>query len=363
MKKKETKFSLPVPNLLAWAAIIVLFVWFLRAVEPILLPFIIGTLVAYLFDPLADRLEKRRVSRGYASAVITLAFFSILIALVVWIGPLLYHQLASLITQLPDFLKEVEMLFEEKAAPLFSSIDRLTNGHTPESIPATPSDFMARAVALGNEVVGKLVSSSFALLNVASLLLITPIVSFYLLRDWDCVVKRVDTLLPRAHAATIRAQANEVSRVLAGYLRGQLYVMFILTVLYAIAFAVIGLKYALLLGVLAGMLVIIPYIGTWISAGLGLMVAYSQFGITPDFWIVAAVFAVGQVLESQILTPKIIGDRVGVHPLWLLFGMLAGAVLIGFAGVLLAVPITAVISVGVRFLISIYLESPLYQEK
>ena len=363
MANGQKTFSIQARHLLLWAVILLLLGWFLRAVEPILLPFVLGMLMAYLFDPLADKMEARGISRGLAAAIITFGFFSVLLALVVWIGPMLYAQLSEVIARIPAFLRDLEALFREHTAGLFSEVQRLTNGHAPQAVPTSPSDVIARAVALGGEVANRVVASSFALLNVLSLLLITPIVSFYFLRDWDSVIANINALLPRAYAATIRAQANEVSRTLSGYVRGQFYVMLILSVAYVLIFALLGLHYALLIGVLAGMLVIIPYVGTWISAGIGLLVAYDQFELAPMFWGVAGVFAVGQVVESQILTPKVIGDRVGLHPLWLLFGMLAGAVLIGFAGVLLAVPLTAVISVGVRFMISIYLQSPLYKEK
>lgn len=363
MAKERKLFSIQTRHLIIWAAILVLFGMFLRAVEPILLPFVLGMLMAYLFDPLADKLEKRGMSRGVASATITFGFFSILVMLVVWVGPMLYAQLSEVIAKIPDFLRELEALLQQKTAVLFSEVERLTNGHASQSVSAAPSEVIERAVTMGGDLANSVVSSSFALLNIVSLLLVTPIVSFYMLRDWDCVVARIDNLLPRAYANIIRAQAKEVSVTLAAYLRGQLYVMLLLSVIYAIIFALLGLHYALLIGVLAGTLVIIPYIGTWISAGIGLLVAYDQFGMETMFWIVAGVFAAGQIIESQILTPKVIGDRVGLHPLWLLFGMLAGAVLIGFAGVLLAVPLTAVISVGVRFVVSVYLESPLYKDK
>ena len=363
MARVQKIFPIQARHLILWAVILVLLGMFLRAVEPILLPFVLGMLMAYLFDPLADCMETRGVSRGVAAATITLVFFSALVALVVWIGPLLYAQLSEVITKIPAFLRDVESLLHERTATLFSEVQRLTNGHAATSVPTSPSAVIERAVTLGGDVANRLVASSFAVLNVLSLLLVTPIVSFYFLRDWDCIIAKVNQLLPRAYAAIIRAQAKEVNLTLAAYLRGQLYVMLMLSVAYVLIFALLGLNYALLVGVLAGMLVIIPYVGTLVSAGIGLLVAYDQFGIEPMFWAVAAVFAVGQVVESQILTPKVIGERVGLHPLWLLFGMLAGAVLIGFAGVLLAVPLTAVISVGVRFMISVYLESPLYKEK
>jgi predicted PurR-regulated permease PerM len=362
VKRKKT-FSIEVPHLLAWAIIALLLVWFLGAIQPILLPFVVGILMAYLFDPMADRLVKRGMSRGVAAAAITLGFIAILVALVVWLGPLLYHQLADLVRQLPSLLAAVEAYVRQHAAPLLEELDVLTNGHAKAAVASSPSEVIAKAVAIGNEVIGSAVGSSMAFINVLSLLLITPIVSFYLLRDWDVMIASLDDLLPRGHAAVIRAQAREVSRVLSGYLRGQLYVVLILAMLYAVTLSIVGLNYAILIGVLAGIMVLIPYVGTWVSALVAAVVAYSQFGVEAHFWAVIVVFVIGNTLESQVIVPKIIGDRVGLHPLWLLFGMLAGAVLLGFVGVLLAVPLTAVISVGVRFAVSLYRESSLYHDE
>ncbi|MEJ0009177.1 MAG: AI-2E family transporter [Alphaproteobacteria bacterium] len=353
-------------HLIMWAGLVVLFFLFLRAIRPILLPFVIGMLMAYLFDPIADRLERRGFSRGLAAALITLGFFSILVAIVVWVGPMLYAQLAELIGKLPAFLQDVEGVVREQTTPFFHAVDRLTGGNTPEDLPKSPSEMMQRAINMGGDLASRVVESSFAVINVVSLLLITPIVSFYCLRDWDRMVAKLDTLLPRAYAPTIRTQAKLVSTTLAAYLRGQLYVMGLLAIYYVIALTALGLHYSLLLGVLAGTLVIIPYLGTWTATTLTLSVAYGQFGlgsgsIRCSGWC-SAVFGIGQLLEVQILTPRVIGERIGLHPLWLLFGMLAGAVLIGFVGVLLAEPITAIIAVGVRFLVGLYLDSSLYKD-
>lgn len=351
-----------VPQILAWALIALVLILFMRAVQPILLPFVVGMLMAYLFDPLADRLVRKNISRGVAAAVITLGFVALLVALVVWLGPLLYHQLAELVRQLPSLLAAVEQYVRAHAETLLQQIDFLTNGHAKAAVTASPSEIVAKAVSLGNSVIGEAVGSSMAFVNLLSLLLITPIVSFYLLRDWDHMLAKIDGLLPRQHASVIRAQAVEVSRVLSGYLRGQLYVVLILALFYAVALSIVGLNYALLIGVLAGFMVLIPYVGTWVSALVALVVAYSQFGIDSHFWAVVAIFILGNTAESQVIVPKIIGDRVGLHPLWLLFGMLSGAVLLGFTGVLLAVPLTAVISVGVKFAVSLYLDSSLYKD-
>jgi predicted PurR-regulated permease PerM len=346
---------------LVWLVVLALLGWFIDAVAPILLPFIVGGVMAYLFDPLADRME-RRMKRSYATAIITLGFFSLLVALLAWLGPLLYHQTSQLIAKLPDLMRDLEVLVREQGKPLFGTLNKITGGRA-DALPKNAGDIMSRGLSLGGQMLLSVLASGGALLNVLSLLLITPIVSFYLLRDWDYGMAKINRLLPLAYAPTIRSLAREINRTLSGYLRGQLYVMSILAVFYIVVLSLIGLKFSLIVGFLAGFLVIVPYLGTLVSTVLGLAIAYSQYEFGPLFWAAAAIFGVGQVLESQILTPQIVGDKVGLHPLWMLFGMLAGGVLLGFIGVLLAVPITAVIAVLVKFLIGLYLDSPLYSEK
>lgn len=348
-------------HMVAWVAVLALLGWFLHSISVILLPFILGSIMAYLFDPLADRMEKS-MKRSMATILITFGFFSILVALLAWLGPMLYDQLAQLIAKVPYLMREIEMLARDKGQPALDTINKLSGG-AGDTLPTSAGDFIERGFALGGQMLLSVLASGGALLNVLSLLLITPIVSFYLLRDWDHGVAKLNKLLPLAYAPTIRALARDINRTLAGYLRGQLYVILILATFYVIALSLIGLKFSLVIGVLAGCLVIVPYLGTLVSTALGLIVAYGQYDLGTLFWITVGIFGVGQVLESQILTPIIIGDRVGLHPLWLLFGMLAGGVLLGFVGVLLAVPITAVISVLVKFVIGLYLDSSLYTDK
>lgn len=346
-------------HLVMWLALFCVVMLFLDAVKPILLPFVLGAIVAYLMDPAADWMERHGVHRGMAAALITVLLFAAVAGLIVWLGPLLYHQMVELAAKVPHLIREVELGLREETAPLFRTLNRLSGD---QAVPGNIGELMQRGVAATSVIVGGVLASAASVLNVMALLLITPIVCFYFIRDWTGVLTKSDTLLPRAYAPTIREQLTRINQTLAAYLRGQLTVMLLLAVFYSVAFSILTLKYAILLGLLAGLLVIIPYIGTWVALILGMAVAYSQFGVTTPFWIMLGVYGVGQVLESQVLVPKIVGDQVGVHPLWLLFGMLAGGVLLGFVGVLLAVPLTAVISVLVKFVIERYLQSSLYTD-
>lgn len=341
-------------QLLFWTAVITLFIIFLQSIRPILLPFVVGTMVAYLFDPLVDKLERYKFSRLSATAVVTITLFMSLVALIMWIGPILYHQLAGVLLVIPDLVREAQAIIEHHGAPVMELLGQVNGGEVKQE------QIAQQTLAGASDVLKGILVSGGAALNLVSLLFITPIVCFYLLRDWDKMVAVIDKLLPRAYAGTIRGQVHIIDNTLAGYLRGQVLVMGILSIYYAIALSVIGVKFSLILAVIAGLFIIIPYVGTLVSTALAVGIAYMQFGMEWQTISVFVVYGVGQILESQILTPKVIGDRVGLHPLWMVFGMLAGAVLLGFAGVLLAVPITAVVGVLVRFAVARYLESPFY---
>ena len=340
---------------LFWLTLVTLVVFFLQMVRPILLPFVVGMGVAYLFDPVADRLERLGLSRALAATFITLTFFIVLALILIWVGPLVYRQLSALLESLPNILASLRDLIEHQLAQLLHRLEVLNGG---DAIP--PEQLTAKAVTAASALLNRLMVSGAALLNLLSLLFITPIVCFYLLRDWDKIVEALDRLLPRAHAPVIREQCRIIDDTLAGYLRGQVTVMAILAIYYAGLLGIIGVNFSLVIALITALSIIIPYVGTLVSFSLALGVTYFGFGLEWQFWSVAGVYVLGQIMEQQFLTPTIVGKNVGLHPLWMLFGMLAGAVTMGFVGVLLAVPITAVIGVLVRFFVGRYLASPLY---
>lgn len=350
-------------HLTMWLALMVLFALFVRSVQPILMPFVLGMTIAYLMDPLANRLVRLGMGRHIASAILTVGLFSLVAAIITWLGPLLYQQLVELLLKAPSLLKQIAQAAQHDAAPLLKTLHALAGPEGDESIPGSVNEVVQNAFASVARVATGLFESAATMLNLFALLLITPIVCFYLIRDWTGVLTRADALLPRAYAPTIREQLRLINKTLAAYVRGQLTVIVILILYYTLAFVIVDVHYALLLALVAGLLVIIPYIGTLLSIGLGLAIAYSQFGLEGNWWAMLGIYTAGNILESQILTPKVIGDRVGLHPLWMMFGMLCGAVLLGFVGVLLAVPLTAVISVLVKFAIQRYLDSGLYTEQ
>lgn len=337
-----------------WAGVVLAFGLLVSLLSNMLLPFILGMLIAYLLDPAADKLEEWGCSRSVATSILTLLFFALLLVVLLLLVPLLIRQLGGLMQDLPSYVEALRHMLLTQFSRLPLPID-LTNGFDIKSL---VKEFLSG----GQEVAGSLIRSGVAVLNALSLLVVTPVVAFYLLRDWDRIVEKIDQLLPRNNAETIREQARKVDETLAGFLRGQLNVMLVLGSFYAVALYAAGLKYGIVIGLIAGFLIIIPYLGTIISGVLATGIAYMQF--QPDWVAVAVVlgiFIIGQVLEGYVLTPRLVGDKVGLHPVWIIFGMLAGASLFGFLGILLAVPVSAIIGVLVRFALERYQHSALYQ--
>ncbi len=339
-----------------WLVTIALLLIFLYMIKAILLPFVVGLGVAYFLDPAADRLEAWGLSRTVSTVIITLAFFFIVITGLVALTPLVYQQLSGLLDEMPRYIDVIQQTYKPKLEYWMMRI-----GQPELSTEAFENISSDVAKTIGKFVSG-ILRSGATILNVVSLLVITPVVTFYLLRDWDRMVAKLDTLLPRRHADVIREQMKAIDHTLSSFVRGQLNVCMIIGTYYAIALSLAGLEFGIIIGLLAGFLIIIPYVGTAVSGMLAVGIAYVQFDDFSRVLIVLAVFVLGQMVEGYFITPKLVGDKVGLHPVWLIFGMLAGGALIGFVGVLLAIPVSAIIGVLARFAISQYKESDIYKK-
>ena len=342
---------------LFWLAGLVVLGGLIHLLSSVLLPFVAGMAVAYFLDPVADRLETRGVSRGLATALILLAFFAAATGILVLLVPLLQGQVVELAGLIPGM---VEWL-RGYAEPLLQRLQADLPPEALEKIHTAAGVFAGDAVKWLTSVLGRIWSGGGAFLNLISLIVITPVVAFYLLRDWDLITERLDSWLPRDAAPAIRSQLAEIDRTIAGFVRGQASVCLVLALFYGIGLSLIGLKSGLLVGLGAGMVSFIPYVGAAIGLAVGLGIAFAQFADLPPILIVAGVFIAGQTLESYVLTPRLVGGRVGLHPVWIIFALLAGGAVFGFTGILLAVPVAAVIGVLVRFSLARYLESPLYK--
>ena len=327
--------------------------YFLRG---ILLPFVVGMAVAYFLDPAADRLEKWGLSRAMAATTLTIVFLIAVAAFVVLLVPLLQSQLFDFVGRLPRYADMLRGTVEDLlalAAANVSPEDLARLREAAGGLAGNAATWFGRAVA-------GLWGSGLALINLLSLIVITPIVTFYMLRDWDRLVETLDGWLPRASAETIREQVCLIDQRLAGFARGQALVCLMLGGFYGIALSVVGLDFGLIVGLGTGLISFIPFFGMVIGLVVSVGLAFAQFDQWSPIALVAGIFVVGQVVEGNFITPKLVGERVGLHPVWMIFALLAGGALFGFIGVLLSVPAAAAIGVLTRFALASYLASAAY---
>lgn len=335
-----------------WALGLVVLVLLLFMLRGVLLPFVAGIAIAYLLDPVADFLQKKGMSRTLATLAIIAAFLLIFIAVLALLLPVLQGQ----IERFPGYIEKGRELLVHQIAVLQDRI-------SPEDMERIREGLDRLLNKLGDGV-GKLasrvISGGLVFLNLMSLIVITPIVAFYIILDWDRLVATVDDLLPREHAPVIREQFGKIDKKLAGFVRGQAMVAAIQGVFYAVALTIAGLDFGLVIGLGAGFASFIPFVGSVGGLIVSVGLATIQFGELVPVLIVAAIFLVGQVIEGNFLTPKLVGDRVGLHPVWMIFALLAGGALLGLLGLLLAVPVAAVISVLAAFGVERYRASRLF---
>ncbi|MCM2449965.1 AI-2E family transporter [Agrobacterium vitis] len=334
---------------------------FLLTFSSILLPFVAGMALAYFLDPVADRLERLGLSRMMATVLILVSFVVIFVLSLVIIIPVLVTQLNDFITNIPDYVSQLQALIAKSNA---SWVPKWLNGQVSTQMAAIKGNF-SRYLAEGAGFIGTLLSqlwnSGKALLDIISLLVVTPVVAFYLLLDWDRMMAKLDSLIPRNQVGAVREIAREMNRTIAGFVRGQGSLCLILGIYYAVGLSLIGLNFGLLIGFFTGMISFIPYVGSSVGLILALGMAAVQFW--PDYlWVVitGVFFFTGQFLEGNVLQPKLVGSSVGLPPVWLMFAMFAFGSLFGFLGVLVAVPCAAAVGVLVRFAVRRYLDSDLY---
>lgn len=317
-----------------------------------LVPFLAGSAIAYFLDPVADRLERLGMRRLFATMIISLVGLLIFVLLLIFAVPALINQAQTFLSAVPDYLEQTEAFLAARFPDLFYEHSSLRR-----SLGNMEDSLRDGGIAAANAVL----ASSLAVLDFIVILAITPVVAFYMLLDWDAAVAKIDNWLPRQHAPTIRRLAGEVDLVLAGFVRGQMSVCLILGTFYALALMAIGLPYGFLIGMVAGLISFIPYVGTFFGGVLAMGVALFAFWATPAWiFVTAAIFAFGQFVEGNILAPKLIGASVGLHPVWLIFALAVFGALFGFAGLLIAVPVAAALGVLGRFSVEQYLASPLY---
>ena len=343
-------------RLLFWLGAIAVSIAALGELHAILMPFAAGIIVAFALAPAVSRVESWGVRRSLASAAVLVLFLIGVACVFALLVPLIQGQVVQLIASAP---KLVSVMQDQ-----FGQLMTLLQERLPADDVAKLRDMvgtkLGEALAWLASLLQSMITSSIAILNIISLVVITPIVAYLLLRDWEVMVAHIDSHLPRESVGTVREQARIVSDMLVGFVHGQTIVCLMLATYYSVALTLAGLDSGLALGVLIGVLAIIPILGAALGLVLALGLAATQYGTWGAILTVAGIFAFGQAIEGNLLTPKLVGDRIHLHPVWVIFSLLAGGTLFGFVGVLLAVPAAAVIGVLVRFALARYRRSAVY---
>ena len=343
-------------NPYVWFVVFFAFFFLLYVLRSVLMPFVAGILVAYLLDPMVDRLQKFKMSRTCATLVVCVLTVLVVLPLLGLLLGMIENQVSLLLKITPKYLGLIMEKINPLLAKLIERFPELKDANLEEIVKAN----IGNALKIAGKVLKGVISNSFAILNIVSLLLVMPVVAFYMLRDWDSFVKKTEELLPKKSKKGIIDSFKEIDKIIAGFIRGQLSVCLILGVMYSIGLKLVGLELGLLVGFIAGIISFIPYVGSITGFVVGCILAFAQYGDFSHVVYVIIVFMVGQFIEGNFLTPKLVGESVGLHPVWVMFALLAGGVLLGFLGLMLAVPIAAIIGVLVRNAIKRYKKSSLY---
>jgi predicted PurR-regulated permease PerM len=361
----QTPIPVPVPpgramplqrQMIFWLAALAIFIFLLWLLSGILLPFVAGLAIAYLLNPLTDRLEKLGLNRLVAALSIIAVVVLLFILAVLLVAPLLGSQLTSLIAAIPGYITKLQALINDQSRPWVQHL--VGAGFSPDK---SFGDLVTQGMGWITAFLKSLWSGGQALVSLFSLIVVTPVVAFYLIYDWHRMVRAVDSWIPLHQRATVHGLVREIDATISGYVRGQTAVCVVLGLFYAVALTFSGLNFGLLIGLISGAITFIPYVGSLTGMVLALGVAVAQFW--PHYTsilIVLGIFLVGQFLEGNVLSPKLVGESVGLHPVWVIFALLAFGYLFGFVGLLVAVPLAATIGVLCRFALRRYLASSFF---
>ena len=339
-----------------WLIVLAVLIVALWLLSEILLPFVFGLAIAYLLTPTVDRLQRMGVPRLAGSLLLITLVVLAFVLVVLMVAPLLGGQLASFIDNIPGYVTRLQAVISDPSRPWLQKI--IGEGlNTDKSM----SDLMTQGVGWLTAFLRSLWSGGRALVSLFSLVVVAPVVAFYLIYDWHRMIATVDAWVPVRHRATVHQLAREIDAAISGFVRGQTAVCLILGSFYAVALTLAGLNFGMLIGLVSGLITFVPYVGSLTGLVLSLGVAVAQFW--PEWTSIAtvlAIFVIGQFIEGNVLAPKLVGESVGIHPVWLIFALLAFGYLFGFVGLLVAVPLAATIGVLARFALKQYLASPVY---
>jgi predicted PurR-regulated permease PerM len=342
-----------------WVGLGLAFFGGLYLLQSILMPFLTGLLVAYAMNPAVRRFEKWGISRGFGTGFMILSFF-FSIGLLLFIAiPFIQTELLRLAARVPLYGERIMTALK----PLLDEASHYIEPNDFERLRSLASTYMGDVITWGIRLLAGILTSSLALANLISLIVITPVVAFYCLRDWSKIVNTIDHWLPRPYEPTLSRLFIEINETIGGFAKGQALVCLVIGAYYSIALTLANLDFSLIVGVVIGVMAFIPYVGAILGFMLSIGIALSQFSDWSSVGIVAGVFAMGQFLEGYFLIPYFVGDRIGLHPVWVIFALLAGGVLYGFVGILFALPVAAGLGVLLRYALQLYLNSSYYLGK
>lgn len=342
-----------------WGCTAALFLIFIFVFKAVLLPFVLGIAVAYLLNPLVNRLGDIGFARPPATLMILFGFMILILGFMAAMTPILYRELMELKDDLPLYLDKLMTL----ADPLTDFVQEYLGGADPQKLTEVLKNNSASAAGITNAIIQKIAAGGQAVMDMISVMVFMPIVAYFMMIEWPSITKWVCGLIPRHSEETIMNLLIEIDKKLSGFVRGQISVAVILGITYAVALSIAGLKYGFLIGIGSGLLSVIPMVGSIVGLLLSVAVAWFQSGEITFVLIIAGIFIAGQIIEGNFLTPKLVGDSVGLHPLWVFFALLAGGSLLGILGMFLAVPVAAVIGVLLSYAIYRYKQSPYYKDE
>lgn len=347
----------PAVKMSFWAGFVLLFAGFLWLFNDILTPFILGIIIAYLLNPIAVKFSRRNIPRWATALIVLTLFFGVLALLFILVAPMAFRQAQMLVEQIPNYIQNIL----DYLSPYLTWIQDRVGDDYIQQINDYLKGSAGKVVGVTGGIVGGIATGGKVVVGMFTTLALTPLVAFFMMKEWPSIVRWVESLYPRQHAGLIRSLLKKIDTKVAGFIRGQILVAFILGVIYALALTVADLDYGFLIGLGAGIFSIIPLVGSTLGLIVAVAVSWFQAGDPVYTGVIAAIFLGGQFIEGNFLSPKIVGDSVGLHPLWVMFALLAGGSLFGIVGMLIAVPVAAVIGVLGGFLIDRYKASPLYQ--
>lgn len=339
-----------------WGGATVIFLGILYLIQGILMPFLTGLLVAYAMNPAVKYFEKWGISRTFATCIMIFSFF-LLIGLFLFIAiPFIQTELLRLASRVPQYGDRILVTLQ----PYIDNASLYIKPEDTTRLRELASSYFGDAITWGIKLLVKVLTSGLALANLLSLIVITPIVAFYFLRDWNKIIQAIDSWLPRPYEPTLRRLFTEMNNRIGAFARGQSLVCLLVGIYYVITLTLAHLDFSVVVGMVIGVIAFIPYVGALVGFMLSMGIAFSQFSDWTSIGIIAGIFVVGQTLEGYLFIPYFVGDRIGLHPVWVLFSLLVGGVLFGFIGILFALPIAAATGVLVRHLLEVYLKSPYY---